>query len=210
MVATANVTATPQRGVIGSLPVSWCESYDRGQSQMFKDQGSPAGQRNPCCLEQREPGANTLTARAGHPWADLTSEQTDARPGDPESMKGRELGPKKLSSSGDGLQAPKGGPQTRPKTLLSTQGPRVPKSPPKTQQPLQPADGQEGNMPGEWGGSDTLMPHPQGPEPRTMAQQTERQRPGCRRPPGWQPSAGADSGWVRKTHSCASCYGKPS
>ena len=96
-------------------------------------------------------------------------------------MKARELGPKKPSSSGNRLQAPKGGPQTCPKTLLSTQGPRVPESPPKAQQPLRPAAGQKGNIPGEWEGSDTLMPHPQGPQPRTKAEQTERQRPGCRR-----------------------------
>lgn len=110
-------------------------------------------------------------------------------------MKARELGPKKPSSSGNRLQAPKGGPQTCSKTLLSTQGPRVPESPPKAQQPLRPAAGQKGNIPGEWEGSDTLMPHPHGPQPRTKAEQTERQRPGCRRSPGRQPSAGVDAGW---------------
>lgn len=36
-------TATPQAWGHRQPPSSWCESYDRGQSQMFKDQGSPAG-----------------------------------------------------------------------------------------------------------------------------------------------------------------------
>ena len=125
-------------------------------------------------------------------------------------MKARELGPKKPSSSGNRLQAPKGGPQTCPKTLLSTQGPRVPESPPKAQQPSGLQLAGKGTFQGS-GRAQTpscrilrdRSPRPRQSKPRGRDQGAEGHQDG-NPVQEWTP-AGA-----RKTRSRASCYGKPS
>lgn len=54
-------------------------------------------------------------------------------------------------------------------------------------------------MPGVGGLRHPLMPHPQGPEPRTHGTANREAETRVRRPQDNWPSAGADSGWVRKT-----------